>query len=69
MLILLYFLILWVFQAYSPKNGLYLISWEEGAKGTEVCSWKKIKYIYNTLYSHTKVPRAMKFFSIKIKDM
>jgi hypothetical protein len=48
---------------------LYLISWEEGAKGPEVCSWKKIKAIYYPLDAHPKVLRAMKCFSIKIKDL
>jgi hypothetical protein len=30
------FLIFWVFGFIDPKKGLYLISWEEGAKGPEV---------------------------------
>jgi hypothetical protein len=30
------FLIFWVFRLTDPKKGLYLISWEEGAKGLEV---------------------------------
>jgi hypothetical protein len=30
------FLIFWVLGFTDPKKGLYLISWEEGAKGPEV---------------------------------
>jgi hypothetical protein len=51
------FLIFWVFGCIDPRKGLYLISWEEGAKGLEVM------LLTSYINARPIVLRAMKCFS------